>query len=114
VNDLGVGIEHSCSSRRHRHLSRAKVDQMVRDGELRYLGKHKRMATYLKPKILKRVYSKHDAQGLYASHSAVREFPDGPRVVRIYDLKLRGISEPVRVLGKGYKSVQLVNGGGAS
>ena len=40
------GIAHKCSSRRHHHYSKNKVDALVKAGELVWLGKHKKVATF--------------------------------------------------------------------
>jgi hypothetical protein len=40
------GIAHKCSSRRHHHYSKNKADALVRAGELVWLGKHKKVATF--------------------------------------------------------------------
>lgn len=52
------GIEHKCSSRRHHHYSRAKADALVRAGELMWLGKHKRIATYTNARTWMKVYTR--------------------------------------------------------
>ena len=41
-----AGIAHKCSSRRHHHISRNEVQELVRTGEMMWLGKHKKMATF--------------------------------------------------------------------
>ena len=40
------GIAHKCSSRRHHHYSKSKADVLVKSGELVWLGKHKKIATF--------------------------------------------------------------------
>jgi len=40
------GIAHKCSSRRHHHYSKSKADALVKAGELVWLGKHKKVATF--------------------------------------------------------------------
>lgn len=63
------GIAHKCSSRRHHHFSRSKVDAMVKSGELVWVGKHKRVATFRN-----------------ARKWAVAPSRDGNVVVRVYQL----------------------------
>ena len=50
------GIAHKCSSRRHHHYSRSKVDGLVKSGELIWVGKHKRVATYLQARSWMKTY----------------------------------------------------------
>jgi predicted GIY-YIG superfamily endonuclease len=40
------GIAHQCNSRRHHHYGRKKAEEMVKAGELVWLGKHKKIATF--------------------------------------------------------------------
>jgi hypothetical protein len=40
------GIAHKCSSRRHHHYSKSQADALVKAGELVWLGKHKKIATF--------------------------------------------------------------------
>jgi hypothetical protein len=44
------GIAYKCSSRRHHHLSRKQADLMIKTGELLWLGKHKKVATFRDPR----------------------------------------------------------------
>ena len=50
------GIAHKCSSRRHHHYSKSKVDALVKDGELVWLGKHKKAATFRNARSWIKVY----------------------------------------------------------
>lgn len=56
---LYAGIEYKCSSRRHHHCSKAKVDALVRSGEMMWLGKHRKVATFREPRLWKKTYSKN-------------------------------------------------------
>jgi hypothetical protein len=67
------GIEHKCSSRRHHHYSRAKADALVRAGELTWLGKHKRIATYTNARTWMKVYTRTPlGAALYCGMQMVR------------------------------------------
>ncbi|HEX3940090.1 MAG TPA: hypothetical protein VHX11_01245 [Acidobacteriaceae bacterium] len=54
-----AGIEHKCSSRRHHHYSRNKVDTLVRAGELVWLGKHRKIATFRNARSWMKVYRRN-------------------------------------------------------
>lgn len=54
-----AGIEHKCSSRRHHHYSRNKVDTMVRAGELVWLGKHRKIAAFRNARSWMKVYRRN-------------------------------------------------------
>lgn len=54
-----VGIEYACCTRRHRHYSRVKAEQMVKDDELRWLGKHHKIATYNHARTWMKVYRRN-------------------------------------------------------
>jgi hypothetical protein len=51
-----AGIEHKCSSRRHHHYSKSKVDALVKAGELVWLGKHRKFATFKNARSWMKVY----------------------------------------------------------
>ena len=53
------GIAHKCSSQRHHHYTRSKVDTLVRAGELVWLGKHKKMATFKNARSWVKVYTRN-------------------------------------------------------
>ena len=53
------GIAHKCSSRRHHHCSRAIVDELVKNGELQWVGKHKRVATYVQARSWQKTYRRN-------------------------------------------------------
>jgi hypothetical protein len=52
-------IAHRCTSRRHHHYSRAKVDGLVKIGELIWVGKHKKVATFLNARTWVKVYTRN-------------------------------------------------------
>jgi hypothetical protein len=53
------GIEHKCSSRRHHHYSKSKADALVKAGELVWLGKHKKVATYRNARSWMKTYTRN-------------------------------------------------------
>jgi hypothetical protein len=53
------GIAHKCSSRRHHHYSKAKVDELVKAGELIWLGKHKKVATFRNARSWIKTYTRN-------------------------------------------------------
>lgn len=54
------GIAHKCSSRRHHHYMRSKADELVKAGELVWLGKHKRVATFRTVQSWVKVYVRNE------------------------------------------------------
>jgi hypothetical protein len=54
------GIGHRCSSRRHHHYTRAKVDGLVKLGELIWVGKHKKAATFLNARTWIKTYTRNE------------------------------------------------------
>jgi hypothetical protein len=54
-----AGIEHKCSSRRHHHYGKSKVDALVKDGELIWLGKHHKCATFKNAQSWIKVYNRN-------------------------------------------------------
>ena len=61
VRSLGYrGIDHKCSSRRHHHYSKNEVEKLVKAGELMWLGKHKRMATFLNARSWVKTYLRNE------------------------------------------------------
>jgi hypothetical protein len=54
-----AGIEHKCNSRRHHHYTKSKVEALVKTGELIWLGKHRKLATYRNARSWMKVYSKN-------------------------------------------------------
>jgi hypothetical protein len=54
-----AGIEHKCSSRRHHHYSKSKVDALVKAGELVWLGKHRKFATFKNARSWMKVYNRN-------------------------------------------------------
>jgi hypothetical protein len=50
------GIAQKCSSRRHHHYTRTKADALVKTGELVWLGKHKKAATFRNARSWIKVY----------------------------------------------------------
>ena len=54
-----AGIEHKCSSRRHHHYSKSKAEAMVQAGELVWLGKHRKFATFVNARSWAKVYSRN-------------------------------------------------------
>ena len=54
-----AGIEHKCSSRRHHHYGKSKVDALVKAGELVWLGKHRKCAAFKDAKSWTKVYNRN-------------------------------------------------------
>ena len=54
-----AGIEHKCSSRRHHHCSKSKADALVKAGELIWLGKHRKFATFKSARGWAKVYNRN-------------------------------------------------------
>jgi len=54
------GMAHKCSSRRHHHYSKSKADALVKAGELVWLGKHKRVATFLNARSWIKIYRRNE------------------------------------------------------
>jgi len=55
-----AGIAHRCSSRRHHHFSRKEVDELVKAGELIWLGKHRRVAAFRSARSWVKVYTRNE------------------------------------------------------
>ena len=53
------GIAHKCSSRRHHHYGKSKVDTLVKTGELVWLGKHKKIATFRNARSWIKTYTRN-------------------------------------------------------
>jgi hypothetical protein len=53
------GIAHKCSSRRHHHYSKSKADALVKAGELVWLGKHKKVATFRNARSWMKTYRRN-------------------------------------------------------
>jgi len=53
------GIAHKCSSRRHHHYSKIKADELVKEGELVWLGKHKKVATFRNARSWVKTYQRN-------------------------------------------------------
>jgi predicted GIY-YIG superfamily endonuclease len=53
------GIAHKCSSRRHQHYARCKADALVKEGELVWLGKHKKVATFCRARSWIKTYQRN-------------------------------------------------------
>ncbi len=56
-----AGIAHRCASRRHHHYTKGKVEEMVESGELVWVGKHKRVATFLLARSWIKMYVRNAA-----------------------------------------------------
>jgi hypothetical protein len=54
-----AGIGERCRSRRHHHFSRAMVDGLVKSGELIWVGKHKKVATFLNARSWIKTYTRN-------------------------------------------------------
>jgi hypothetical protein len=54
------GIAYRCATRRHHHYSRTKVNELVKAGELIWLGKHKKIATFLNARSWIKVYIRNE------------------------------------------------------
>jgi hypothetical protein len=59
-NFTGGGIAHKCSSRRHHHCSKSEADALVKAGELVWLGKHKKIATFKNARSWMKVYRRNE------------------------------------------------------
>jgi hypothetical protein len=57
---LYAGIGHKCNSRRHHHYAKSKVEALVKSGDLVWLGKHRKLATYRAPQSWAKVYRKNE------------------------------------------------------
>lgn len=53
------GIAHKCSSRRHHHYTKSKADALVKAGELMWLGKHKKVATFRNARSWIKTYTRN-------------------------------------------------------
>jgi hypothetical protein len=53
------GIAHKCSSRRHHHFSKSEAEALVRAGELLWLGKHKKIATFKNARSWFKIYTRN-------------------------------------------------------
>jgi hypothetical protein len=53
------GIAHKCSSRRHHHYSKKEADALVMAGELVWLGKHKKVATFKNARSWIKTYTRN-------------------------------------------------------
>lgn len=54
-------IDYACHSGRHRHMSRRAVDELVRAGEMRWIGPHKRLACYITYAVWRKRYTRNAA-----------------------------------------------------
>jgi hypothetical protein len=52
-------IAHKCSSKRHHHYSKSQVDGLVKAGELVWLGKHKKAATFKNARSWVKTYNRN-------------------------------------------------------
>ena len=55
----GNGIAARCASRRHHHYTKIKVDALVKTGELVWLGKHKKVATFQNARSWIKTYTRN-------------------------------------------------------
>ena len=53
------GIAHKCSSRRHHHYYKSEADALVKAGELMWLGKHKKIATFKNARSWVKTYTRN-------------------------------------------------------
>jgi len=53
-------IAHRCASRRHHHYTKSRVDALVKAGELTWLGKHKRFATFRNARSWIKTYTRNE------------------------------------------------------
>lgn len=54
------GMGHKCRSRRHRHYSKRDVEALVKAGDLVWLGRHKRVATYANARSWVKTYQRNE------------------------------------------------------
>jgi hypothetical protein len=54
-----AGIAHKCSSRRHHHCSKSEADALVLAGDLVWLGKHKKIATFKDARSWMKIYCRN-------------------------------------------------------
>jgi hypothetical protein len=53
------GMAHKCSSKRHHHCSKDIADALVAAGELVWLGKHKKIATFKDARSWIKIYCRN-------------------------------------------------------
>jgi hypothetical protein len=53
------GIAHKCSSRRHHHYSKKQTEELIKAGELVWLGKHKKVAAFRNARSWKKTYTRN-------------------------------------------------------
>lgn len=67
------GIAHKCSSKRHHHYSRKEVVELVKAGELVWLGKHKKVATFRNARSWIKTYTRNEyGEVIYCGMQLVR------------------------------------------
>ena len=54
------GIGHKCSSRRHHHYSKSEAEALIEAGDLIWLGKHKKVATFKNPRSWIKTYTRNE------------------------------------------------------
>jgi hypothetical protein len=54
------GIAHKCRSRRHHHYGKNQVAALVKEGELVWLGKHKKAATFRNARSWIKTYTRNE------------------------------------------------------
>lgn len=57
-----VSIAHRCPSTRHRHYTRKHVDRLVKRGEVRWVGLHRKVAAWTQHRTWQKVASKAPAE----------------------------------------------------
>lgn len=93
ASNVRAGIAYRCQRRGHPHYSRKQVESLVRSGEMTWIGKHRKLAAFVRSQTWSKVFSKFHA------HCD----RDG-NVIAI---------TPIMYGVKGHASVQLVRGGGS-
>lgn len=92
AGSVRTGIAYTCRRRGHPHYSRAQVERLVRSGEMVWIGKHCKLAAFVRSQTWRKVFSRFHA----------RCDPRTGDVIAI---------APIAFGVKGHASVQLVRGG---
>jgi len=62
------GISHACSSRRHHHYSKTKAEALVKQGELMWLGKHKKIAAFMNARSWCKIYLRNQVGEVFIAN----------------------------------------------
>lgn len=92
ASEVRAGIAYRCNRRGHPHYSRAQVESLVRTGEIVWIGKHRKLASFVRSRTWRKVFSRFHARC-------------DPHTGEVIDVS------PILFDVKGHASVQLVRGG---